>query len=274
MNLQNVKITELTFEHIIRFIREVAIIGVLSFLCINVFSGGLSLDFTKLSPTELVGILLAFFSISLSAAFYFAATNASNKFYDNINKFNKDTSELLGRLDEQLKHVNTRQKELGDRIDKSYLNSSNGDDEQSSADNEKQIEDIQNKWQESLDKILNSATIEPEEKLKLETELKRKNAELSTLKEEQAKIEAKKTFSIKSYLKRRISEYGIDDAVVLKPDELLLNLLDMSKGIIFRRDLEKFGFLLTENPKSVDDVTDKGRKLVSDVMSRLIERET
>jgi len=271
VNLKNVKITELTFEHIIRFIREVAIIGVLSFLFIDVFSGGLSLDFTKLSPTELVGILLAFFSISLSAAFYFAATNASNKFYDNINKFNKDTSELLGRLDEQLKHVNTRQKELGDRIDKSYLNSSS-DDEKSSAENEKKIEDTQNKWQESLDKILNLAKIKPEEKIKLENELKLKNSELSTLKEDQARIEAKKTFTMKSFLKRRIAEYGIDEAAIQKPDELLLNLLEMSKGSIFRRDLEKFGFLLTERPTSVEDVTDKGRKLISDVMSALIER--
>mgnify|MGYP000527716938 CR=1 FL=1 len=44
----------------------------LIYLGIKVFSGDLSLDFTKLSASELVSILLAFFSISLSAAFYFA----------------------------------------------------------------------------------------------------------------------------------------------------------------------------------------------------------
>jgi hypothetical protein len=274
VNLQNVKITDITFEHIIRMIREVAFIGVISYLCIRVFSGHLSLDFTKLSPTELVGILLAFFSISLSAAFYFAATNASNKFYDNISEFNKDTSELLGRLDEQIKHVNSRQKELGDRIDKSYLNSSNGDDEQATADNEKQIADIQVKWQESLDKILNSVTIAPEEKQELKKELIRKDAELSILREEQAKLEARKTFSLKIYLKRRIAEYGFEDAAVQKPDELLINILNMKSNPIVRRDLFKFGFLLTDRPTSSDDVTEKGRRLITDVMTRLVEQES
>jgi hypothetical protein len=90
MKLDNVKITDITFGHILRLIREVAIIGVSSYLAIRIFSGDLSLDFTKLSPSELVSILLAFFSIALAAAFYFAATNASNQFYDNINKFNRN----------------------------------------------------------------------------------------------------------------------------------------------------------------------------------------
>lgn len=274
MNLQNVKISEMTFGHLIRTIREVALIGVISYLAIRVFSGDLSLDFTKLSPTELVGILLAFFSISLSAAFYFAATNASNKFYDNINKFNKDTSELLGRLDEQLKHVNTRQKELGERIDSSYLKSSNGDDEKTTADNEKQIAYIQEKWQESLDKLLKSAQIKPEEKQALEEQLKKKDAQLNIIREEQAKLEAKKTFSLKNFLGRKVKEYGVEEALIQKPDKLLISLIEQTKISQVRKDLFKFDFIVTDRPSRASDVTEKGRKLMADIMSKYLDDES
>jgi hypothetical protein len=272
MKLDNVNIKDITFGHVIRLIREIAIIGVSSYLAIRIFSGDLSLDFTKLSPSELVSILLAFFSIALAAAFYFAATNASNQFYDNINKFNKDTSELLGRLDEQIKHVNTRQKELGDRIDKRYLSSSDHEEESKRKENEEQIAEAQAKWQESLDKILNSATIEPEEKQRLESELKRKDEELNFLREEQAKIEAKKIFQLKSYFRRKIESFNLNEAATYSPDELLFLLI---KKVIppVRRDMFKYGLIESEQPVSPEQITLKGQEFISSIVSRMLEND-
>lgn len=105
MELKDAKLSDITFGHLIRLVRELVLLFVLGFVVVKLITGDLGLDFTKLSASELVSILLAFFSIALSAAFYFAATNQSNQFYDNVNKFSKDTSELLGRLDEQVKGI-------------------------------------------------------------------------------------------------------------------------------------------------------------------------
>lgn len=273
MNLDDVKISDMNLGHALRVIREVAAVGVFSYFAIRIFSGDLSLDFTKLSPSELVSILLAFFSISLAAAFYFAATNASNKFYDNINKFNKDTSELLGRLDEQIKHVNTRQKELGDRIDRNYLPKSESVDEKTSQENEEQIAEVQAKWQESLQKILDSAKIEPEEKFKLESELRTKDEELKILREEQAKIEARKILQLKSYVSRKVELFGLTEAATYAPDELLF--LVVSKCIPpIKRDLYKYGYIKSEYPQSPAEITNKGIDFISSIVSRMLGNQS
>ena len=273
MKLENTKWNEFTFSHVIRLIREIAVIVVFSYLAIRVFSGDFSIDFTKLSASELVSILLAFFSIALAASFFFAATSTSNQFYDNISKFNKDTSELLGRLDEQIKHVNTKQQELGNRIDKQYLTQNGSDSDDQSEENQEKINEIQEKWQESLSRILDSATIEPEEKQKLETELREKDDELNTLREEQAKINARKVFSIKRYLKRKIDDFGLEDASSLSPDELLLTIAKKSIPH-FRRDLEKYGFTETLQPESRHEVTKDGIDLVSSVVSSMLKDDS
>ncbi|WIO73922.1 hypothetical protein QP938_11550 [Porticoccaceae bacterium LTM1] len=273
MKLDNVKISEFTFGHVLRLVREVAVIGVSIYMAVRIFSGDLSLDFTKLSPPELVSILLAFFSIALAAAFYFAATNASNQFYDNINKFNKDTSELLGRLDEQIKHVNTRQKELGDRIDRRYIQQSiDQEDDERREENEEQIAKVKARWEESLNQILNVSTIEPEEKKRLEEELKKKDDELNVLREEQAKLKARTVMKIKSYLRRKVSDFGLEEAVTFRPDELLYILARKAAPLV-RKDMCKYGLLYVELPNSPSDITEKGEDIMSSVVSSMIESD-
>lgn len=274
MKFDNVKVNEMTFGHIIRLVREVAVIGVTSYLAIKVFSGDLSLDFTKLSPSELVSILLAFFSILLAAAFYFAATNSSNQFYDNINKFNKDTSELLGRLDEQIKHVNTRQVELGDRIDKRYtMREDNGaDNEDNSVDNESKIESAQANIQDSIHKILEAAVIEPEEKQRLEKELKDKNDQLGELRKEQAEIKAKKTYQIKRYLRREVKKMGVEEAATYGPAQLF-KIITQNSVSSFKRDVHKYGFTSTYSPEISNEITNDGIDLISSVVASMLPEE-
>jgi hypothetical protein len=59
-------------------------------------------------PT-LLSLLLALFSVALSALFYFKATDTSNAFYDNTYKFTKDIAELLVKIEsgfgERLRHL-------------------------------------------------------------------------------------------------------------------------------------------------------------------------
>ncbi|MCA9767134.1 MAG: hypothetical protein KC455_12045 [Carnobacterium sp.] len=51
------------------------------------------------SITTLVSVLLAFFSIYLSALFYFKATEQSNEFYDNTYKHTKEIHVLLSKME-------------------------------------------------------------------------------------------------------------------------------------------------------------------------------
>lgn len=51
--------------------------------------------------SQFISLILAFFSIALSAAFYFKATETSNKFYDRTFAFMKNLFEILGRIEER-----------------------------------------------------------------------------------------------------------------------------------------------------------------------------
>jgi hypothetical protein len=68
-----------------------------------------------------LSIVLAFFSVGLSALFYFKATATSNTFYDNTYKFTKDIAELLVRIEsgfgEKLRHLDEGYSSMRDRFD-------------------------------------------------------------------------------------------------------------------------------------------------------------
>jgi hypothetical protein len=57
--------------------------------------------FQSFDFSQFISLILAFFSILLSAAFYFKATDTSNKFYDRTYLFMKDLGDILGRMEER-----------------------------------------------------------------------------------------------------------------------------------------------------------------------------
>ena len=63
-------------------------------IVIKIYESTFQFDFSSF-----LSILLAFFSIGLSALFYFKASETSNKFYDNTYKFNQSVSNLLSAMD-------------------------------------------------------------------------------------------------------------------------------------------------------------------------------
>ncbi len=81
----------------------ILIAGVISYKIIDT-PFNLQMDFPAL-----LSLLLALFTIGLSAMFYFKATDTSNTFYYNTYKFTKDIAELLVRIEsgfgERLKHL-------------------------------------------------------------------------------------------------------------------------------------------------------------------------
>lgn len=74
----------------------------------------IKIDLKELSATDMVSITLAFFSISLSVAFFYMAEKQSNRFYIHINKFIQDTATSIGKLEERVKFMGDKQQELSD----------------------------------------------------------------------------------------------------------------------------------------------------------------
>jgi hypothetical protein len=264
----------MTLENLIRLLREIALTIVLAYLGIKLFSGELGLNFSKLSSSELVNLLLAFFSIALSAAFYFAATSQSNQFYDNVNKFSKDTSELLGRLDEQVKNLGGRQTELKDSIDKHYYAGSKG----GNAENAKEEITAQAKVAEEtlaklVSEMLDKTNLSAPERASFESKLKEKDAELGALRESIGRAASRLDFRVRNYTRRALKKIGIGNVVDISTDELLFKIAKEGP-LAYVRDLVALKFLSDTDISSPAVVTESGKEMLSSIFDKLIEDES
>ena len=81
-----------------------------------------NVDLSKFEFSDLLALIMGLFAIAMSVAFYFKATDTSNKFYDNVYKFTQETSEILGRIEagfgERLRHLDEGYTGLQSRFDK------------------------------------------------------------------------------------------------------------------------------------------------------------
>ena len=270
MGVRDQKISDINLGGLILLVRDVSIIFVISYLCVRLFSGRLNVDFGKLSATELVSLLLAFFSIGLSAAFYFAATNQSNQFYDNVNKFSKDTSELLGRLDEQVKGLGGRQTELKDSIDKYYLRDRAAQDGSGKEELQTKVEEGERNLSKLVSEILDKTTLSKAERHEFQRELKERDAELSGLREKLVRMSEGRERAVKKYMRRMIEEIGIEKALSLPIEELAF-LVVKDRIPPFRRDMFGLGFTTSANPKSPKDITELGKSMVMAALTAVID---
>lgn len=83
------------------------------------------LNLTGLDYSDILALLLALFAIYLSAAFYFKATETSNRFYHDIHIFTQETSKTLGRVEsgfgEQLTHIREAHSHLRSQMERLLL---------------------------------------------------------------------------------------------------------------------------------------------------------
>ncbi|MCG8497111.1 MAG: hypothetical protein MI796_13845, partial [Enterobacterales bacterium] len=114
----------MNLNEVIRIIREIAVICVVLLIGYRVINSDFNINLGTLSATDIVALLLAFFAIGLSAAFYFKGSDSSNKFYDNMHKFTQETSILLGKIQsgfgEQLKNIEQKSQDLKESVDRYY----------------------------------------------------------------------------------------------------------------------------------------------------------
>lgn len=271
MKNPDTKLSELTISSFIRILREITVLGIAAYLSTKLFSGELSLNFAKLTASELVGLLLAFFSIALSAAFYFAATNQSNQFYDNVNKFSKDTSELLGRLDEQVKGLGGRQTELRESIDKYYARHSTGGTERASERVEAKTKEAEQQIAKLVSDIMDRSNLSEPEREAFVTQLRARDAELASLREQLGRLSSLgDDGAARRYLKRKISLKGLSEALETSPDQLLIDIAKAGPRE-FRKDLVVHGFTSDIELTGPEAVTDKGKQLVMSILESLTE---
>lgn len=87
----------------------------------KILFANISINIPDLSFPDLLTLVLSLFAIGISLAFYFMASSASNKFYDNTYKFTQDFGLMLGRIEssfgERLKYLGEMYSSINEKIE-------------------------------------------------------------------------------------------------------------------------------------------------------------
>jgi len=271
--------------NIIKLLRESVLLIVLAYLAFSFISGKIGISFgTKaLTASEIISILLAFFAILLSAAFYYMSTQQSNLFYHNVHQFTKDTSEILGRLDEQVKNIGGKQTELRDTFEKNYTyNKQHGSLEKKEAkiaeELEKKEENLKEKEKninETVDTLIEKIKFESEEeKKKLKSDLERERKEILALRSEmKEKSDVINIIQrVREHTKRIISSKFRDEITKRRPVMIFREILNESGPSQFRRDLVRLGYVeVNEDDVSI---TRNGVRFIREIIDEVVNQTT
>lgn len=176
-------------------------------ICAILFVFGLSLKIYNMTiavnvdfPT-LLSLILALFSVALSALFYFKATETSNTFYDNTYKFTRDTAQLLAKMEsgfgERLRNLDEGYSSMRGYIQNGLGvgSSKEGSDETAEklrAEKE-EIQKVVEERNQIVQSLIERSQLEAEEKQKIINMLKDKESELAGLQKEVTKLQNRRT---------------------------------------------------------------------------------
>lgn len=254
---------------VVKAFAVIAAISVISYK-VSITPVNFVLDF----PT-LLSLLLAFFSVGLSALFYFKATETSNSFYDNTHKFTRDIAQLLAKMEsgfgERLKHLDEGYSSMRDYLQTNRTSDIDTGASAKLAEEKEQAERTLEEKAEIINDLLNKAHIQGEEKENILTSLKAKEDELENsrreisklkrqLSNEQVTLESENTLyttisHIKSFTKRRVIEIiGGDNFLNLSAHAIKnrFSRIKDSLPIKFLYDLQKIG-VVDENMELTDE---------------------
>lgn len=239
-------------------------------------------DFTLDFPT-LLSLLLAFFSVGLSALFYFKATETSNNFYDNTHKFTRDIAQLLAKMEsgfgERLKHLDEGYSSVRDYI-QTNGSSYSSDESKIKIEEEKELAKKTIKEREAIiNDLLEKAHLEGEEKEKVIEQLNEKELELKESRNEIGKIQKQRirdkmksrnkkdlldSNGFRSYIKDKIVNQ-IGPSIIIKGSRRTINnqlseiLNSFSPKVL--NDLISTGIIDEEN-----DLTEMGQMFLKSVI--------
>lgn len=206
------------------YAKSIALIAISISIAFRVYDTSIKIAMD--TPT-LLSILLALFSVGLSAMFYFKATDTSNKFYDNSYKYTKDIAELLVKIEsgfgERLKNLDEGYSSMRDHIQngrvfdkdiketKSNLKAEQGD-----------LEKTRREKEELMKKLFESSKLQKEEKETLAAELELKEKSLKESQREVARlnrrlfaerIEKREHNDDLSRLRRQVDEHTLYEVI-------------------------------------------------------------
>lgn len=219
----------------------------------------LTVDF----PT-LLSLLLALFSVALSALFYFKATDTSNAFYDNTYKFTKDIAELLVKIEsgfgERLKHLDEGYSSMRNYLQGGMPNrKTEVEQTQQKVESEKQeIEKVRAERDEIVQRLIEQSALQQEDKDRITQELKRKEEELAESQIELSRLNRHLTLERVKRRKERISD----------PDS---GFVDFTKNVVFKKmgldTMRRYpsSIILAKFDSAVDDLP---RGYIDDLESR------
>ena len=241
-------------------IRDVLIVAVIAIVGWKLITAEFKIDIADFGFSDLLALILALFSVWLSIAFYFKATDASNQFYDNTYRFTKEMSEMLGRIEagfgEKLKHLDEGYSGIREKFDRMPVYSP-----VTNADVKKEEDEIRQKEQEQLallNDLAEKAKLAEHEKKSLFSTLSQKSEELDQARMElrqmrllanrsPIEVSDKERQSLIRYITNKlvseapelVSDKSYPSSMIKKVFDKIVK--DLPRGAI--RDLEKFEML-------------------------------
>lgn len=172
-------------------IRDVILVSLLVIITWKLVNSEIKISLESFSFTDLLSVLLAFFAIALSAAFFFKATETSNRFYDNSYKFTKEMSEILGRIEsgfgEKLKHIDEGYTGLREKFDKMPFDVKQAKEEEKKE--EKHIKEQEKERNQIILDLMEKAKVADGEKEALLKRLEKSSQELDKSKNELRRLQ-------------------------------------------------------------------------------------
>ena len=231
--------------------------------------------FKDFNFTDLLSLLLAFFSITISIVFYLKAGETANQFYDNTYKFTQHTSEVLGRIEsgfgERLRNINESYNRLGEDI-RRYSTKDNIVKEKIKNQAEENIEKNENVQKEIVNKLFENSKLDEDEKEQLKKELIQSNEKLAEAREQIANLKRKniiptsfdrKLSRAKRYYQKKLREFGFG---------MNTSIEEVNEGLSQAILMEKLPRLFIKDLLDLDiinedyELTDYGVKLTKDLL--------
>ncbi|HCH3617029.1 TPA: hypothetical protein NKU64_001086 [Vibrio parahaemolyticus] len=172
----------------VKAISTLVVVGVLSYK-VYLTPINLTVDF----PT-LLSLLLALFSVGLAALFYFKATDTSNTFYDNTYNFTKDIAQLLVKMEsgfgERLRNLDEGYSSMRQSLQNyNEKPSSKVEETKKKIETEKsEMDKVVQERNQIIEKLIERANLQEEEKSTITEQLKEKEVELSEAQKELSRM--------------------------------------------------------------------------------------
>jgi hypothetical protein len=240
-------------------IKDLVVVALLVIVSWKLISADFTFTFENIKTSDLLSVFLALFAIGLSVSFYIKANEVSNMFYDNMYKFTKDNSELLGRMEagfsEQLRHLDQGYTGLKDKFDKLPIDL--GETREKVADEKAEVKKLKLEKNELLNELASRANLQEEEKEQLFTrlsesefrlnkadrEMRRLQHKIRDADDEDSTIDGVAVRAIRYTQRQLIGMLDIDDLNTATDDEIFSswNLIKDELPRVYIKDLWKGG---------------------------------